>query len=73
MEMKPGCSRTHVKSCKMAVSEANSLGILVILTSKNQIYSKCSFVTETEFTVSMLGLPIALFVFLPNLKVSYLN
>jgi len=42
MEMKPGFSRTHAKCCKMVVSEAYSLGtmILVILTSKNQIYSR---------------------------------
>jgi len=43
----------------MVVSDVNILGNMkiFILTTKNQIYSRCIFVTEIEFTVSMLGLP----------------
>jgi len=68
-------SRTHVKRCKLVVSDASEFGnmIFCILTSKNQIYSWCSFITETEFTVSRLGLPNDLFGFPPKLKMPYLN
>jgi len=73
MEMTPGYSRTHVKCCKLVGSVTNDLRIVIlcILTSKNQIYSRCSF--TTEFTGSGLLLPNALFRFPPNLKISYLN
>jgi len=72
--MKPGYSGTHVKCCKLVVSDANDMGniIIVILTSKYQMYPRCSIITEIEFTVSMLGLPNALFGFPPNLKMALL-
>ena len=74
-EMKPVYNRTHAKRCKMVVSDANTLGNmkLCILTSKNQIYSRCSFITETEFTIIMLGLPNALFGLHQNLKYNILT
>jgi hypothetical protein len=52
-EMKPGYSRTHVKCCKLVVSDGKDLRnmILCIVTYKNQIYSRCSFISEFEFTV----------------------
>jgi len=73
--MKPGSSRTHAKCCKWLVSDANVLGIMIlcIVTSKNQMYSRCNVTTKIEFTVSRLGFPNALFGFRPKLLISYLN
>jgi hypothetical protein len=67
--MKTGYSRTHVKCCKLVVSDAYDLGNMVhcILTSKNQIYSRCNFTTKIEFTSSKLVHPNALFSFHHNL------
>jgi len=69
MEITPGYSRTHLSVASWLVSYANELGntILCILTSKNEIYFRCSFITEFEFTVNRLGLPNALFGFPPKL------
>jgi hypothetical protein len=74
-EMEPDYSRTHVKCCKLVVSDANDLvnEILCIVTYINQFYSRCSYITEFEFTVSRLWLPNALFGFPPKFKMSYRN
>jgi hypothetical protein len=73
MELKPGYSRAHVKCCKLVVSDNNDLGIVIlcILNSKNEIYSRCSLITE--FTGYRLLLPNALFGFPPKLKIRYTN